>query len=290
MASCPLSASVVGENVMQPEKKTLRKVGLDEVSLVDDPANEHARAVLFKTKKSYDGYMTDEEKARRNANGSMKKSSEGDNIMDIEELQARLSEVEAEVVKQKERADQSENNFEVLVKSLEGTDVIVSKSKDGQVEVTKRVPEDMIEFNGERIAKSAVPEPILKHLEDQRVQLEELRKAKEMEDLRKSAEEAFPNLSGSADQKAKLLKALNSMDETDREAVVKSLKAADAVVAKSFVEIGTASLEDDDTAKSKLDKLAKAYASDKKVTFEEAFTQVTAAGEGRELFIKSRSE
>lgn len=279
---------------MQYKKSVIKSVALDEISLIDgnldEPANAHARAVLLKNKKSYVGQMADEEKARRNANGSMKKSSEGDNIMDIEELQARLSEVEAEVVKQKERADQSEANFATLVKSLEGTDVVVSKSKDGKVEVTKRVPEDMIEFNGERIAKSAVPEPILKHLEAQKLQLDEFCKAKEMDDLRKSAEEAFPNLAGTADQKAKLMKALNGMDDNDRDAVMKSLKAADAVVAKSFKEIGASGAAAEGSSKSQLEKLAKSYAEEKKVTFEEAFAEVTKSGEGRDLLVKSRSE
>lgn len=280
---------------MQPKKHVIKSVSLDELSLIDgnidEPANMHARAVLLKQKRSSDSCMTDEEKARRNANGSMKKSNEGDNIMDIEELQARLSEVEAEVVKQKDRADQSEVAFDTLVKSLEGTDVVVSKSKDGKVEVTKRVPEDMIEFNGERIAKSAVPEPILKHLEAQKVQLDDLRKAKEMDDLRKSAEEAFPNLAGSADQKAKLMKALNSMDDNDRDAVMKSLKAADSVVAKSFKEVGnTGAADQDGSAKGQLEKMAKSYADDKKVSFEEAFAEITKSGEGRDLLVKSRSE
>jgi hypothetical protein len=280
---------------MQPKKHMIKGVALDEISLIDgnldEPANMHARAVLLKQKKSSDGYRTDEEKARRNANGSMKKSNEGDNIMDIEELQARLSEVEAEVVKQKERADVAEANVDAIVKSLEGTDVVVSKSKDGSVEVSTRMPEDMIEFNGERIAKSAVPEPILKHLEAQRVQLDELRKAKEMDDLRKSAEEAFPNLAGTADQKAKLMKALGNMDENDRDAVMKSLKAADAVVAKSFKEVGsTGSTAEEGTAKSQLEKMAKAHAGEKKVSYEEAFAEITKSGEGRELLVKSRSE
>jgi len=279
---------------MQPKKNVIRGVDLDEVSLVDDPANQHAVAVLLKSKKSsgydYEAEETDEEKARRNANGSMKKSNEGDNIMDIEELQARLSEVEAEIVKHKERADVSEANFEALSKAVEGTDVSVVKSKDGKVEITKRVPEDMIEFNGERIAKSAVPEPILKHLEEQKAQLNELRKAKEMDDFRKSAELAFPNLGGTADQKAKLMKALDGLEEADREAVTKSLKSADAAMAKSFKEVGAGAHVADGSAKDQLQKMAKSYADEKKVTFEEAFAQITKSGEGRDLFVKSRSE
>lgn len=275
---------------MPRDKHYIKEVELDEISLVDEPANSHARTVLLKNQKSYGGSASVREKARRNANGSMKKSNEGDNVMDIEELQARLSEVEADITKQKERADSAESAFNALVKSLDGLDVIVTKSEDGKVEVAKRAEEETIEFNGERIAKSSVPEPILKRLEEQQAQLDELRKSKMMEDLRKSAEEAFPNLGGTADQKAMLMKALNGLDDNDRDAVMKSLKAADAIVAKSFSEIGTSSTEGDGSAKSQLEKMAKDYAEKNSVGYEAAFSEVTKSGEGRDLLMKSRSE
>jgi hypothetical protein len=275
---------------MKRDKYHIKDIDLDEISLVDVPANDHARTLLIKNRKSPSDYVAVGEKARESSNGSMKKSNEGDNVMDIEELQARLSEVEAEVTKQKERAEAAEESFSDLVKSLEGIDVVVTKSHDGKVEISKNLPEEMIDFNGERIAKSAIPEPLLKHLNEQQAQIEQLRKAKELEDLRKSAEEAFPNLSGTPHQKAMLMKAMNAIEESDREEVMKSLKAADAAVAKLFEEVGSSSHLDEGTAKAKLEKMAKDYASANGVGYEAAFSEVTKSGEGRALFIQSRSE
>lgn len=274
------SASAGGGNEMQRNKYTINRVKLDELSLVDEPANQHAIAVLLKNKK-----------ARRNADGSFQKSDEGAEIMDIEELQARLAEAEAEVQKQRERADLAEANVGAFEAAIDKDAFEVTKSAEGKVEIAKRKVEDTIEIDGEHIAKSLIPAPVLKRLEAAQNEADELRKAKEMEDLRKSAEEAFPNLAGTAEQKTALMKSLNALDENDRDAVMKSLKAADEAMKKMCAEVGDSSgAGGSGTATEELDQMAKKYASENGVTFSEAFSEVTKSGKGRELFVKSRSE
>lgn len=265
---------------MQRNKYMINRVKLDELSLVDEPANQHAIAVLLKNKK-----------ARRNADGSFQKSDEGAEIMDIEELQARLAEAEAEVQKQRERADLAEANVGAFEAAIDKDAFEVTKSAEGKVEIAKRKAEDTIEIDGEHIAKSLIPAPVLKRLEAAQNEADELRKAKEMEDLRKSAEEAFPNLVGTVEQKTALMKSLNALDENDRDAVMKSLKAADEAMKKMCAEVGDSSgAGGSGTATEELDQMAKKYASENGVTFSEAFSEVTKSGKGRELFVKSRSE
>ena len=266
---------------MQRSKYSINQVKLDEISLVDEPANQHAVAVLLKNKK-----------ARRNADGSFQKSNEGDKIMDIEELQARLAEAEAEVQKHRERADLAEANLGIFEEALDKGIFEVTKSTDGKVEIAKRKVEDTIEIDGEKIAKSLIPAPVLKRLEAAQNEAEELRKAKESEDLRKQAEEAFPHLAGTPEQKTSLMKSLNALDENDRDAVMKSLKAADAAVKKMCAETGDSSsnVSGDGTAKEQLDVLVKSHAKEHSMSYEGAFSEVTKGGKGRELFVKSRSE
>lgn len=269
---------------MQPKKSVIRSVALDEISLIDgnldEPANQHALAVLLKNKK-----------APKIQKGLSKKFDEGDKIMDIEELQVRLVEAEAEVQKSRERAELAEANVVAFEAAMDKGAFEVTKSAEGRVEITKRKIEETIEIDGEHIAKSLIPAPVLKRLEAAQTEAEELRKAKVFEELRKSAEEAFPNLSGTVEQKTALMKSLNALDENDRDAVMKSLKAADAAVKKMFAENGDSSnTGGDGSAKEELDTLVKKYAKDNSTSYEEAYAEVTKNGKGRELFVKSRSE
>ena len=79
------------------------------------------------------------------------------------------------------------------------------------------------------------------------------------------------------------------MEGTDREALEKSLKAADAAVSKLFKEVGSTQPAEGSAA-SDLQKMATEYATEKKVDYATAFAEVTKSGKGKELLIKSRSE
>ena len=175
----------------------------------------------------------------------------------------------------------------LLTKALEATHD-VKKAADGSVTIVAKSAEEMIEFDGEMIAKSAVPAPILKRLETQAKEVADLRKAAEVEDLRKRAEKEFPNLAGTADEKAALMKAVDGIDASAKDAVVKSLKAADAAVSKLFKEVGSNEI-DEASPSAKLDKMAKEHAAKNKVSFESAYSEVIKSGEGLEVYKALRS-
>lgn len=251
---------------MQLKRLFLKDMQLHELSLVDDPANALATTVMMKNR-------------------------QGDSAMTVEELKAMLAAKDAEIKKQKQELDWNRDNLSAVLKFLKDNDLglDIDRTDDGSISIAKRAPVEMIDFAGEKIAKSALPESVLKHLEAQAAQLEELTKAREGEQLAKMAEEAFPHLSGTRVQKAALMKAINGMGEGDKEAVLKSLKAADAAVAKSFAEFGHAAEHDEASPKAVLEKRAKQHATEHNVSYETAFAEITKSGEGRELLIKSRS-
>jgi len=232
----------------------------------------------------------DMEKAYNMVMRPMKKSSEGDIDMDIEELQAQFAELETSSQAMEKRAEVAEKHIEDLTKAVEELGFEVSRGKKGFA-VAKAIEEEMMEFEGEMIVKSAIPAPILKHLEAKEAELAEIKKAAEQEELRKRAEEALPNLAGTPDQKALLLKSVEAIDvEEDREAVMKALQAADNAVSKSFEEVGTAPASDEGSASARLQKMAETFAEENGVDAHTAFAEVTKTSEGKQLMIEARSE
>lgn len=198
-----------------------------------------------------------------------------------------LEEAIAAFEEQKTALTKAQSSIDVLTKALEATHE-VKKSADGEITVIAKSKEEMIEFEGEMIAKSLVPAPILKALEKQSKDLADMRKKAEQADLTKRAEEAFPNLAGTADSKAALMKALDGMDDNDKDAIMKSLKAADAAVSKLFKEVGSAN-SDETSPDGQLRKMAEDHAKANNVSYETAYSEVTKSGKGLELYKALRS-
>lgn len=155
------------------------------------------------------------------------------------------------------------------------------KAKVSEMEVaaiTKAAPtEEMIEVEGQSIAKSAIPAPILK-------KLEEMQKAVETEALRKRAEEVLPNFKGTADERGKLLKSVG-----EDEGLLTLLKAADAAFAGVYQEVGkTDAANDLKTATEKLNDLVKGFQEDKQEKdFHKAYAAVIKTAQGRALVLET---
>jgi hypothetical protein len=164
----------------------------------------------------------------------------------------------------------------MLLEEIETYKAKVEELEAAVVEKAKPV-EDMIEVEGEMIAKSAVPAPILK-------KLEEMQKAAEVEALRKRADEVLPNFKGTADERGKLLKSIG----TD-EALLAILRAADAAFAGIYQEVGKTDAENDlKTPNEKLNDMVKAYQEDKKEKdFYKAYAAVIKTAQGKSLLLET---
>jgi hypothetical protein len=155
------------------------------------------------------------------------------------------------------------------------------KAKISELEaaaVVKVAPvEEVVEVEGQMIAKSAIPAPILK-------KLEEMQKAVETEALRKRAEEVLPNFKGTADERGKLLKSVG-----EDEGLLTLLKAADAAFAGVYQEVGkTDAANDLKTATEKLNDLVKGYQEDKQEKdFHKAYAAVIKTAQGRALVLET---
>lgn len=242
---------------------------LDELSLVDRPANQAATICLIKRdntmnleeRKAY--YMDkgmSEDEALKKAKEDMKKSDEPEVSKaddDISESDLLLAEVDAAKAEVKR-----------LAKALEDNGFVVTEET-----VTKAEEPEYYEFNGEQIVKSDIPAPILKALEE--VELEKRQVA-----LRKQAEEILPNFD--TEVAASILGYVAKDD-----AIVEALKAADAAMGASMQEIGEASVEADmATPQDKLDSLVKSHMDENalpKSSYAKAYAAVAKTDEGKSL-------
>tara|TARA_R110000787_G_scaffold19716_1_gene58856 strand:+ start:4574 stop:5383 length:810 start_codon:yes stop_codon:yes gene_type:complete len=256
---------------------------LDELSLVDRPANAQAMVSLFKrdnsngdtmenevetTEKMSDDMLAklkpymdkgmSEEDAEKAYNFDMKKA---DDVETVEEINPLAEEVERL---------KSEN--EQLRKGLIEEGYIISADA-----IEKKAPEEFVEYDGESINKADIPAPILKALEAAEL-------AKADVELTEKANAVLPNFDVAT------AKELVKSFETNEE-VMGVLKAADKAFGTSMEEVGKADVDGEFTsATDKLDALVKSYMDDnemKKSDYAKAYTAVARTETGKALITKS---
>ena len=257
----------------------LKQLELDELSLVDRPANAQAMVSLFKRddsngdnmeqevekmsddlKAKLKPYMDkgmNEEEAMKAYEAEMKKSEE----VEIDELDIVKAENDALKIQNEDlRKALIENGFVIKADSIE-----------------KKAEPEYIEYEGEQINKADIPAVILKALEEAEF-------AKADAELTKRATEALPHF---AEDVAKSLVA----EFGEVEGVMEALKAADATFAESMEEVGKSDAEGEfATASDKMESLVKSYMEEnkmKKGDYARAYAAVAKTDEGKALITKS---
>jgi len=269
----------------------LKNIKLDEISLVDRGANQHAAITLFKRGDNMDdmddamkakmkeymdkGYSEKEAKAM-----CMRETKKGGHDMDPQELAEKLEALEGQVADLTKRAEGAEAELDALQKAADEAGFDVEEGK-----LTKRADPEYVEIEGERFEKSAIPATVLKALEAKEAELAKAKAEQEEVALAKRGASELPNLAGSDLAKGKLL-AVVAEDED----VLKALKAADAAMKKQMEEIGVNPMNDEASATFRLNKMATDYAETHKVPFETAYAEVTKNGEGKSLMDEARAE
>lgn len=207
--------------------------------------------------------------------------------MTVEELTKRLEDLQAQVTDLTKRAEDAETAkaaaetaVSELTKSAEDAGLDVADGK-----IVKRADPEYVEIDGEKVEKSLVPAPVLKALEKAAKDIADMQKRAEEVDLAKRGETELPYLAGTALAKGRLLKSIDGDAE-----LVAALKAANEAMKGNYEEKGEGKMDDDmsDPAK-KLDRMAADYATEKGVSKEIAFAEVTKSGEGYDLLRKMRT-
>ena len=275
----------------------LKNLHLEELSLVDRPANAQAMVSLFKrdnseeeiTKMNEDmeakvkAYMDDKGCGRGEAMKAlgydMEKADEAvEEVAEKSDLEAvEAPEVDVEALKADFDRLSAENQH--LRKGLIDNGYVIRADS-----IEKKAEEEMMDIDGEMVAKSDIPAPVLKALEAAAVAKREHEIEKADLELTKKAEEVLPHFETGA---AKSL--LKSFSEDD--GIMETLKAADAAFAASMQEFGKSDVDGEfATSADKLDALVKSYMDEnqlKKSEFAKAYAAVAKTEEGKALITKS---
>ena len=257
----------------------LKQLELEELSLVDRPANAQAMVSLYKRDNSEGETMENEvekmsddmkaklkpymdkgmseDEAMKMYNMDMKKDVQGP-ATEVDTLKADLEALQVEA--------------ERLSKALEEAGYIVKADA-----IEKMVEPEYVTYGDEQINKADIPAPILKALEEAEV-------AKADAILVKKAEAELPHFD------LEVAKALVSKFEAE-ETVMQALKAADKVFDESMTELGKSDADGEfSTAADKLDALVKSYMDTNKMKKSEhalAYAAVAKTDEGKALITKS---
>jgi len=256
----------------------LENLQLEEVSLVDRPANQEATIALFKRDTSeeeitkmnddmkaklkpyMDKGMSEEEAMKAYDTDMMTKADEVEEVetVDVDALKADIETLKAE--------------NERLRKGLIEEGYVIEADA-----IQKKAEVEMMEVSGEMVVKSDIPAPVLKALEAAAIEKADI-------ELTKSAGEALPHFDITV---AKALVAKFSEDE----AIMAALKAADAAFDAAMQEFGKSDVDGEfATSADKLDALVKSYMDEnqlKKSDYAKAYAAVAKTDEGKTLINKS---
>ena len=264
----------------------LKNLHLEELSLVDRPANAQAMVSLFKRDNSEEEItkMTEEMEAKVKAY-MLDKGATREEAMKNYGYDMQKSE-EVEAVEETVKAEEVVSETDTLKADLERLTVENQHLRKGLIDegytiradsIEKKAPVETMSFEGVDVNKSDIPAPVLKALEEAAF-------VKADAELTKSAGEILPHFAEGA---AKTL--LKSFSED--EAIMEMLKAADAAFEASMQEFGKSDVDGEfATSADKLDALVKSYMDDnqlKKSDFAKAYAAVAKTDEGRTLINKS---
>jgi len=261
----------------------LKQLELEELSLVDRPANAQAMVSLFKRDNSDEeemtetlekmGYDEDKLKAYMEKNSCSREEAMKALNMDEKEEMEKSEEVEIDEtdVAQAEIDTLKAENERLRKSLIEAGYVIKAES------IEKKAEPEYLEYNGEQVNKADIPAVILKALEEAEV-------AKADAELTKSATESLPHFDVDV---AKSLVAKHADDE----AVMNVLKAADSVFAGKMEEVGKSDADGEfSSAADALDAMVKSYMDDnqmKKSEYAKAYAAVAKTDDGKALINKS---
>lgn len=284
----------------------LKNLHLEELSLVDRPANAQAMVSLFKRDNSEEEItkMNEEMEAKVKAYMDDKGCGRGEAMKalgyDMEKADEAVTEEVAEKAAPEVEAVEGDIDIDPTVAaavalkadfdrlSAENQHLRKGLIDNGYViradSIEKKAEEEMMDIDGEMVAKSDIPAPVLKALEAAAVAKREHEIEKADLELTKKAEEVLPHFETGA---AKSL--LKSFSEDD--GIMETLKAADAAFAASMQEFGKSDVDGEfATSADKLDALVKSYMDEnqlKKSEFAKAYAAVAKTDEGKALITKS---
>jgi hypothetical protein len=261
----------------------LKQLELEELSLVDRPANAQAMVSLFKRDNSDEEQMTETLEKMGYDEDKLKAYMEKNRCSRAEAMEALKMDEKEEMEKSEEVEIDETDVAQAEIDTLKAENERLRKSliEAGYVikaeSIEKKAEPEYLEYNGEQVNKADIPAVILKALEEAEV-------AKADAELTKSATESLPHFDVDV---AKSLVAKHADDE----AVMNVLKAADSVFAGKMEEVGKSDADGEfASAADALDAMVKSYMDEnqmKKSEYAKAYAAVAKTDDGKALINKS---
>lgn len=306
-------------------KRIIKNMRLSKIDMVDKPAQEPAKAAIIKRNEG--GAMSPEDIAEIKKmmneviDARMEKSEEEvkAEAKEDEELAKAFSDTEAILLEQLEddQADiykslSDEDKADMLVAFAEDPDGFLESLDEQTDEIRKAAEAEAggdIDLNALSTEdKAAMFDEMLAGAETEEaaeqvtkgVDNELLKRDKRIEQLEahlgfaqavEKAKEKYPSLTGTDEEKAALLTAIDELPENQQELIHKMLKEGDTAIAEYQEEVGEGlSAEDGEMVKA-IDHLAKRAAEiqkDRGVQYSEAYRLAAVEKKGRDLIAKAK--
>lgn len=255
----------------------LQNLQLEELSLVDRPANAQAMVSLFKRdnpeeSEDMEKGMEAKIKAYMDEKGCGREEAMKALGYDMQKADEAVDTLKADV-------DRLKAENERLRKGLLDAGYVIKADV-----IEKKAEVEMIEVAGVSVAKADIPAPVLKALEEAEVAKKQYEIEKADAELAKMAEQILPNFDVNVAKP--LLKAFSQ-----EEAILAALKAADAAFDAAMQEVGKSDVDGEfASSKDKLDALVKAHMEEnglQKSDYFKAYAEVAKTEQGKTLIAKS---
>lgn len=221
----------------------LKQLKLNELSLVDSPANKSSTVTIFKRKEDED--MSDiTKKAHDDAIAALVAKHKED----TDALAAKVTKLEAAAAEAIEKSKMSDDEKEHCegMKDEEKKKFLAKSAAERKADIVKaKGADESVTVSGVTIKKSAVGAAtfdILKaqseQIEKNRVDLEKANEAREVAVIEKRVDAEFKNVVGKTDVKAKLFRHVAKADQDVRDAFEAIMKSTEALVLKAFDSVG----------------------------------------------------
>lgn len=201
---------------------------------------------------------------------------------------AEIEELKAELAKAKQLAslsDVQKSHYNALPEAeRDAFAALTADERDAVVKALSVADETFVAEDGTTVAKSKVGPELYAVMKNQNAQIAKLRDEADMTRLVKQAETDFKHLPGEAVAKAKVLKSIERMPQSERDALTAMLKSGDAACAPGFVPAAKPGDGAAVDAATKLDGMVTKYRADNpNVSRSDALKAVYASDEGKAL-------
>jgi hypothetical protein len=285
-----VNAPLGGGNKPKRKKNNLKNLSIKEVSLVPKGANQHSKAVLYKSAPGENG-DTIASKSRREGEDPMPKT--------LEELEKALNEQDAKIEATNKSSEAKDAEIADLKKQLEEANKAKPKidPKTGKPIIADNDADDPMSKLDELVSKkletavaeavTKATEAVVKSNEALTKQLTETLAKTELLQLEKQAESDYPNIPGTATEKAELLQTIKAMPEAQQKIMFDGLKKQNEMFGGTFTEIGQVgkSSVSKGSNEAQLEVLAKKYQeANPEMSMAKAYNEVLKTEEGTKLY------